>query len=60
MLSIRVSERCEVSEKARQMRLTSVWLMPTASAIVHVDQWVVALGLDSRVRVSIRTLPQIG
>src|SRR5271166_1795524 len=54
-LSLKLSLRCGCSAKARQMRLTAVWLMPLALAISRVDQCVAALGLDSRVRVRTRS-----
>jgi hypothetical protein len=39
------------SPKARQMRLTAVWDIPSVRAIERVDQWVAAGGVSSRVLV---------
>ena len=41
--------------KARQMRLTAVWLIPVAWAIERVDQWVAFVGVSSRVFVTTRS-----
>jgi hypothetical protein len=38
--NLKLSARCGLSPKARQIRLTADWDMPVAAAIERVDQWV--------------------
>src|SRR3990172_1344481 len=47
--SLNASVRCGLSPKARQMRLTAVWLIPVAAAIERVDQCVALAGCSSSV-----------
>ncbi len=45
--SLKLSSWCGLRPKARQMRLTADWLIPVASAIERVDQWVASRGVSS-------------
>ena len=53
--SLKVSVRCGCRAKARQMRLTVVWLRPERWAMDRVLQWVASLGVDSSVSVITRS-----
>lgn len=53
--SLKVSARWGWSAKARQMRLTLLWLNLQALAMDRVLQWVASRGVDSRV--CVRTRP---
>ena len=47
--SLKVSVRCGFNPKALQILLIADWLIPVASAIERVDQWVASRGVASRV-----------
>src|SRR4051812_7981404 len=53
--SLKVSTRCGRKPKARQMRLTAVWLMPARRAIARVLQCVAFRGASSSVRATRRS-----
>ena len=47
--SLKASVRWDCSAKARQMRLTVLWLRPERQAMDRVLQWVASLGVTSKV-----------
>src|SRR5438445_1045531 len=53
--SLNVSVRCGCRAKARQIRLTAVWLRPLVRAIDRVLQCVASRGVDSNVIVTTRS-----
>ena len=53
--SLNVSALCGAKPKARQMRDTMVWLMPTRLAMSRVDQCVAPSGCVSSVRLTRRS-----
>jgi hypothetical protein len=54
--SLKASVWWGLSPKARQMRLTAVWLIPVAAAIERVDQWVALGGCSSSVLTITRSI----